>query len=177
MQSKSPKETKTQEKAADEEADNDDVPSDPSVPTSVATTSNSITLKWNRPKRGVKSVDHYEIKYKECKKGKGKWVSVLSEGAERTVKVKDLKAETKYEFKVRAVNEDGEEGPFCLPIKLSTVSSLARSLIPKANKVEDGHPVVYKLPLTKNIDTVNELAKTRKCVFGSGILQSNQNPE
>ncbi|XP_071164338.1 uncharacterized protein [Mytilus edulis] len=167
LQSKSPKETKAPEKAADEESDNDDVPSDPSVPTSVATSSNSITLKWNRPKRGVKSVDHYEIKYKECKKGKGKWVSVLSEGAERTVKVKDLKAEAKYEFKVRAVNEDGEEGPFCLPIKLSTVSSLARSLIPKATKIEDGHPVVYKLPLTKNIDTVNELAKTRKCVFGS----------
>ncbi|XP_063429132.1 uncharacterized protein LOC134711989 [Mytilus trossulus] len=167
LQPKIPKETKTPEKEAEEESDNDDVPSDPSVPTSVATTSNSITLKWNRPKRGVKSVDHYEIKYKECKKGKGKWVSVLSEGAERTVKVKDLKAETKYEFKVRAVNEDGEEGPFCFPIKLSTVSSLARSLIPKANKIEDGHPVVYKLPLTKNIDTVNELAKTRKCVFGS----------
>jgi hypothetical protein len=35
----------------------------------------------------------------------------LSEGAERTVMVKDLKAEMEYEFKVRAVNEDGEEGP------------------------------------------------------------------
>ncbi|XP_052105230.1 uncharacterized protein LOC127738139 [Mytilus californianus] len=167
LQSKSPKETKTPEQKDDGEFDNDSVPSDPSVPQSVATTSNSITLKWNRPKRGVKSVDHYEIKYKECKKGKGKWISVLSEGAERTVKVKDLKAETKYEFKVRAVNEDGEEGPFCLPIKLSTVSSLARSLIPLAKKTGKGHPVVYKLPLIKNVDTVNEQAKTRKCVFGS----------
>ncbi|CAC5401699.1 unnamed protein product [Mytilus coruscus] len=167
LQSKSPKETKTPEKEDDGQSDNDSVPSDPSVPQSVSTTSNSITLKWNRPKRGVKSVDHYEIKYKECKKEKGKWISVLSEGAERTVKVKDLKAETKYEFKVRAVNEDGEEGPFCLPIELSTVSSLARSLIPLANKTGKGHPVVYKLSLTKNVDTVNEQAKTRKCVFGS----------
>lgn len=161
--------SKAETKQAESESDNDCFLSEPSVLVSVSTTSNTVILKWDRPKKGAKSVDHYEIKYKECRKKKGKWVSVLSEGPEKTVKVKDLKAETEYEFKVRAVNEDGEEGPFCQrSIKLTTMSSLARSLIPIANMIEKGCPKVYKLPLTKDVDTVNENAKTRKCVFGKG---------
>ena len=79
-------------------------------------------------------------------------------------------------FKVRAVNEDGEEGPFCQPsVILSTVTSLARSLIPIASLKEEGNHKIYQLPLTKNVDTVNERAKTRKCVFGKGNYVNTSN--
>jgi hypothetical protein len=44
-------------------ADNGGVPSEPGVPISVAKTSNAITLKWSQPKKGVKSVDHYQIAF------------------------------------------------------------------------------------------------------------------
>jgi hypothetical protein len=81
-----------------------------------------------------------------------------------------LKRGTDYEFKVRAVNKDGDEGPFSPKLKMSTKVSLAKSIQLDAKKIKNGNPSLFKLPLYENEATTNFKAKTRKCIYGKYFL-------
>jgi hypothetical protein len=54
-----------------------------------------------------------------------KWIPVVTETSRGSIIVLDLKCGTEYELKVRAVNKDGDEGPFSPTLKMSTKMSLA----------------------------------------------------
>ena len=95
-----------------------------------------------------------------------KWIPVVTETSRRTITVQDLRCGTDYEFKVRAVTEDGEEGPFSPTLKISTKMSLEKSIQCDAKKIKNGNPSVFKLPLVESRDTTNFKAKTRKYTFG-----------
>lgn len=58
-------------------------------------TNNAITIKWS----GVKGAKKYEVQYKIAS---GKWKSKKT--SKKTIKIKDLKSNKKYYFKVRALN-------------------------------------------------------------------------
>ena len=90
----------------------------------------------------------------------------MTETSRRTIIVTDLKCGTDYEFKVRAVNKDGEEEPFSPKLKISTKMSLAKAIQLDAKKIRNGNPSVFKLPLFESRGTTNFKAKTRKCTFG-----------
>ncbi|CAC5401695.1 TTN [Mytilus coruscus] len=128
-------------------SDYSELPSEPGDLIEIESSSNSISLAWNAPRQGSNYVDHYEIKYKTCNKRGAKWIPVVTETSRRTITVTDLKCGTDYEFRIRAVNEDGDEGPFGTTAKFSTRLSLAKSVQIGATKIKDGNPNIYKLPL------------------------------
>ena len=156
-------------------SDSLEIPSEPGQPIGIDSSSNSVELAWGQPEKGLKCIDSYEIKYKQCNTRKAeKWITVVTETNRRTIIVPDLKCGTNYEFKVRAVNENGEEGPFSPNLKVTTRVSLAKSIQLEAKKINNGNPSVFKLPLFKSRDTTNVKAKTRKCTFGK-YFYSNSN--
>jgi hypothetical protein len=58
----------------------------------------------------------------------------VTETSRGTITVPDLKCRTDYEFKVRAVNKDGDEGPFSPKLKMSTKMSLAKWMQRKSKR-------------------------------------------
>jgi hypothetical protein len=49
-------------------------------------------LAWNPPEKGLKCIDSYEIKYKQCNTRKAeKWIPVVTETSRGTITVPDLK--------------------------------------------------------------------------------------
>jgi hypothetical protein len=54
------------------------LPSEPGKPIGIYSSSSSIELAWNPPEKGLKCIDSYEIKYKQCNTTKAeKWIPVL----------------------------------------------------------------------------------------------------
>ena len=156
-------------------SDSMEIPSEPGKPIGIDSSSNSVELAWNPPEKGLKCIDIYEIKYKQCNTTKAeKWIPVVTETSRGTITVPDLKCGTDYEFKVRAVNKDGDEGPFSPKLKMSTKMSLAKSIQLDAKEIKKGNPAVFKLPLFESRATTNFKAKTRKCTFGK-YFYSNSN--
>lgn len=148
-----------------------EIPSEPGQPIGIDSSSNSVELAWNPPEKGLKCIDSYEIKYKQCNTRKAEtWIPVVTEKSRRTITVPDLKCGTDYEFKVRAVNKDGDEGPFSPKLKMSTKMSLAKTIQLDAKKIRNGNPSVFKLPLFDSRTATNFKAKTRKCTFGKYFL-------
>lgn len=47
-------------------SDSLEIPSEPGEPTGIDSSSNSVELAWNPPEKGLKCIDSYEIKYKQC---------------------------------------------------------------------------------------------------------------
>ena len=64
-------------------------------------TDEMIKIRWNEPRLNPHSVDHYEI---ECRR-KGVWMQTNT-STKMSVKFKNLKSNTKYTFRVRAVNRE-----------------------------------------------------------------------
>ena len=153
----------------DARLDSFEIPSEPLEPTEVESSSSSITVSWDAPKKGSKKIVNYEIKYKECNKRDDKWLPVVTETSRNTYTIADLKCGTDYDIKVRIVNENGVEGSFSATIKLSTRISLAKSLQLNAKKIKGGNLSVYKLPLHQCRKWINHKAKTRKCAFGKSL--------
>ena len=147
-------------------SDSSEIPSEPGQPKEIFSSSNSVELSWDLPKKGLKSIDSYEIKYKQCNTKNAKWITVVTDTNKTSIIVQGLKCGTYYEFKVRAVNEDGEEGPFSPNLKVSTKISLAKSIQHDTKKIKNGNPSVFKLPLLESTATTNFEARTRKCTFG-----------
>jgi hypothetical protein len=148
-----------------------EIPSELGQPIGITSSSNSVELAWDPPEKGLECIDSYEIRYKQCNTTKAeKWIPVVTETSRRTFIVTDLKRGTDYEFKVRAVNKDGDEGPFSPKLKMSTKVSLAKSIQLDAKKIKNGNPSLFKLPLYENEATTNFKAKTRKCIYGKYFL-------
>jgi hypothetical protein len=83
-----------------------------------------------------------------------------------------LKCGTDYEFKVRAVNKDGDEGPFSPKLKMSTKISLAKTIQLDAKKIRNGNPSVFKLPLFESRDATNFKFQISKRKLGNVLLAS-----
>lgn len=86
-------------------------PSEPQNPKGYVSTKNSISLSWNPPKMRSQQTAYYEVKYKGYLKNGAKWIPVFTETNATSLVISDLKCDTEYEFKVRAVNFQGDEGP------------------------------------------------------------------
>ena len=141
----------------------------PSTPTMVNCTSNSIKLAWTEPEEEWEDtcIESYKIGYREYNKKHSKWAFVDTINTQTLFTVDGLQEETEYEFKVCAVDDEGNDGPSSFPpIVMSTRPSLARSVKRESIKIKDGNPKIYKLPLEKRRKATNKFAKTKKCLFG-----------
>ena len=96
--------------------------SQPGKPHASKVTHNCVTLKWNKPERGVNSVGYYTVFYKRF--GTENW-STLKAGNSRkiNVAVSRLDPKTVYVFKVRAESNAG-------PSPDSELSDLIETLVP-----------------------------------------------
>ena len=114
----------------------------PSAPTMV-NTSNCIKLAWEEPEEECEDacIESYKIGYREYNKKHSKWAFVDTKNTQTLFTVDGLQGETEYEFKVCAVDDEGNDGPFTSPpTVMSTRPSLGKA--------------------------TNKFAKRKKCFFG-----------
>lgn len=132
----------------------------PGIPFAIDKSSSSILLGWERPVTRQK-IENFEVKYQL--EGETRWKTLETDKDEITQLVTDLKSNSGYVFKVRAVFDDGEEGPCSGQSKLiKTRFSLAQQVKQEAMRLTSSYPHQYKLPAIQQ--SVNKDAMTRKCV-------------
>ena len=104
----------------------------------VSKATNSVKLQWKE----TRDADGYEVYYRTVKTKKYKLISTVNSGSKVTVKIKKLKAKTKYYFKVRA-RQNGKNGAFSKVVAVRTkpvpklTDSRSKDLYKKAEKVAD----------------------------------------
>ena len=138
-------------------------------------TTDTISLKWKTPARCFQEIGHYQIHYRE----EGAKTRFIIEATETNINkhtVGHLTGDTEYQFKVRAMTDDGGEGIYSEIINATTNISLANELMRTmldleiSNRIHITHPKVYKLPVTEDLHQRDEIVKTRKCNFGMILL-------
>ncbi|XP_026004945.1 stonustoxin subunit beta-like [Astatotilapia calliptera] len=138
-------------------SENFEPPSKPETVTVADINHNSVTLKISPPRFGAENITSYSVEY--CVSGEDGWQQKTEAKAEE-VTVRDLKPNTEYVLRCRAVISAGV-GPDN-QVSIKTTSSgrnketcLAEKLRDKSEKIKSDSPSVYKLPLTEehmNID-------------------------
>ncbi|XP_039905255.1 uncharacterized protein LOC120744769 isoform X5 [Simochromis diagramma] len=146
-------------------SENFEPPSKPETVTAADINYNSVTLKISPPRFGAENITSYSVEY--CVSGEDGWQQKTEAKAEE-VTVRDLKPNTEYVFRCRAVTSAGI-GPDnqvsvktfpCSPpakLRLEPNSSMAHVrfkhlkelLRHKSKKIKSDSPSVYKLPLTE----------------------------
>ncbi|XP_052071475.1 uncharacterized protein LOC127709845 isoform X2 [Mytilus californianus] len=131
----------------------------------IKASSSEITLRWDAPPADY-NISHYEIRYRECTEKTTRWIFLETGDNKTNAKIIDLKAGAEFEVKVRAVDTNGEEGPYHPPIKVATIESLANKVRLSATLHSEGCPSVYLLPMKHEEMFDNKKAKARKYVLG-----------
>lgn len=116
--------------------------------------------------------EFYQILIKQYPDGKWKIFQTPKPCITRIVTVDGLKAETSYVFKVRKANDTtGEDGPFSPESDIIvTGESPAFKIMKRSEKIEDGIPAVYRLPIQEIPQARNEASQTRKFILGISPL-------
>ncbi|XP_052808194.1 uncharacterized protein LOC128237048 isoform X1 [Mya arenaria] len=155
------------------DAKQDDVPvrnpREPSKPQGVETTAESVLLAWNKP-IDKRAGDLYEVRYIEVsKERKPRWATFQKKFVTECGKIEGLKSKTSYQFVVRVVDEEGDEGPKSEPSDIiKTFKSLGTRLIRHSKVLDEthDHPTTY-LPRMKEIKKArNAKTKIRKFEIG-----------
>nr|XP_022289899.1 uncharacterized protein LOC111101625 isoform X3 [Crassostrea virginica] len=139
----------------------------PGKPFSTGTTSNSITLCWEKP--GEKS-DCFQIRYKQ-KEGDSKWKSIETEDDSNLITVKEIMADTVYVFQVRGKFDD-LEGPYG-PISddITTPESPSAGMLKSCSCIGTESPKIYRIPLKENRKARNETARTKQLILDLGKVR------
>ncbi|XP_060083763.1 uncharacterized protein LOC132563017 [Ylistrum balloti] len=126
---------------------------------------NHICLEWVRV--GRDDVTHYEIRMKEI--GDSAWnkTMVPTENRRPFHRFSGLSQNTGYEFMSRAVYADGSTSEFsCKSLEVRTRFSELNTVLKLCEKIYDGPPNVYRLPLDEMRSKEDKVRKTRLCTFG-----------
>ncbi|XP_060602656.1 uncharacterized protein LOC132755758 isoform X2 [Ruditapes philippinarum] len=140
----------------------------PGKPEASEISSDTVNIAWKSPSKFGKE-DYYQIYYTtDMEDRKRKWKKFQVEPNYHSATLSELKTNTTYIFRVKAVYDD-EEGPYSPESdRITTSKSLALRLLNKAIKIEDGKqpPYKYILPMTEIISARNEENKTKKYEIG-----------
>ncbi|KAM9321733.1 uncharacterized protein KZ484_021924 [Pholidichthys leucotaenia] len=126
---------------------------------------NSVTLKISPPRYGAQNVTSYSVEYRV--RGEDGWKLETHPKSEE-ITVRDLRPNTEYEFRCRAVILPGVGPASEVSIRTKIpphMQTLLTELLRKSKKLKSGSPSVYQLPLTEedmNIDGC------RRFNFGEG---------
>ena len=130
---------------------------------STSQTATTIELHWTVEENVVSEIDHFNIRYHPEKQIKWKNIETDAKVEKNNLfRVSELKSDTYYEFKVRAVLPNGDESPFSNCQTFKTTASLAEK-IKQENKIDEiGSLSIYQTPLIEEF-AKNEKNRTRKC--------------
>ncbi|KAH3768530.1 uncharacterized protein LOC127845595 [Dreissena polymorpha] len=139
----------------------------PGRPEAFDITSDSLTLSWTKPALQAER-DYFQIEYKELIPG-SKWKTFAGEFTASTQILTNLKSETEFIFRVRAIQCDGE-GPYSeesavVKTHISTASCLIGFSVRLGEETKS--PIRYALPMCEVKEARNSRAKTRKFEVGS----------
>ena len=134
----------------------------PGKPYARETTSNSITLFWEKP---LAKFDCFQVRYKQ-KDGDSKWKSVDTEDSSNGITIKEMMADTVYIFQVRGKFDD-LEGPYG-PISddITTPESPSAGLLKCCSCISKNSPKIYRIPLKENRKARNDTARTKQLILG-----------
>lgn len=134
----------------------------PGKPVAQESTSNSITLCWDKP---LANFDCFQVRYKQ-KDGDSKWKSVDTEDSSNRITIKEIMADTVYVFQVRGKFED-LEGPYG-PISddITTPESPSAGLLIECICISKENPKIYRIPLKENRKARNDRARTKQLILG-----------
>ncbi|CAC5357655.1 unnamed protein product [Mytilus coruscus] len=130
--------------------------------------SDHVILKWEHAHRLTED-EFYQIVMKQHPDGKWKVFQTQKPCIHRILTVDGLKAETSYIFKVRVANDiTGEEDIFSTESDvITTGESPAFRIMKRSEKIEEGSPAVYRLPIKEVSKSRNVGSQTRKFILGS----------
>lgn len=131
--------------------------------------SDHINLKWNHNEE-LEEEECYQIVMKQLPFDKWKTIQTAKPINCRTLTVDCLREETSYVFKVGVVNhKTGLEGPFSSESDvITTGESQVLKMMKMSEKIENGMPAIFKLPIQEVKLARNDRFQTRK--FTLGIL-------
>lgn len=134
----------------------------PGKPFSTETTSNSITLCWEKPRE---KCDFFQIRYKQ-KEGDSKWKCTETDDNRNCITLKEIMADTVYVFQVRGKFDD-LEGPYG-PISddITTPESPSAWMLNSCSCISTKSPKIYRIPLNENRKARNDTARTRQLILG-----------
>lgn len=129
--------------------------------------SDTIGITW-QPPSNFGTDDYYQVYYTtDLESKRRKWRKYQAEPNYHFVTLTELKTDTTYIFRVKAVYGD-DEGPYSQESdRIKTPKSLALRLLYNATKIDDKHsPEKYMLPMTEIASARNEINKTKKYEIG-----------
>ena len=112
------------------------------------------TVCWSIPAHDLLNIDHFDIRYHPV--AETKWRTIETDNNTNAFTLTELKSETQYEFKVRSVLRNGNDGLFSDSAVYKTMSSLTERMKIHGTKLSGRNiPAHYKVPL-------EEVASQRK---------------
>lgn len=134
----------------------------PGQPFVTKTTSNSVTICWEKPDE---KFDCFQVRYKQ-KDGESKWKSVETDDDSNFITIKEIMADTVYVFQVRGKFDDSE-GPYG-PISdyITTAESPSAGMLKGCSCISTELPKIYRIPLKENKNARNYSARTKQLLMG-----------
>ncbi|GLJ59515.1 hypothetical protein SUGI_1512200, partial [Cryptomeria japonica] len=142
-------------------------------------TENSVAISWRPPADdGGNKVTHYIVERRDTSQGEDAWIEVTANCKDTSFNVTGLTKDNAYEFRVMAVNDDGQSKPDATPLSEDSVllewekpksdggSRITGYLIEKREVGSDTWQKVNpNLPCLTNEFTVKNLIEDRKYEF------------
>ncbi|XP_052807816.1 uncharacterized protein LOC128236757 isoform X1 [Mya arenaria] len=146
-------------------------PRKPSKPQNNEVTAESVLLSWDAPSEKRKG-DVFEVRFTEIsKESKTKrWITVQNKFTTEYGKINGLKSNTSFQFVVRVVDEEGDEGPKSEPSDIiKTCESLGTKLIKTSKVLEKipAYPTSYRIFMSEVNGARTERTKTRRFEIGT----------
>ncbi|XP_052788373.1 uncharacterized protein LOC128223135 [Mya arenaria] len=140
----------------------------PGKPVSTETGSDFIVLSWDTPSN-FQDGNYYQVSIKDVDQN-SKWKLYHKDFTTAIGKIEYITSNTRFVFRVRVIQENGEGLYSPESDVIITFPSPASGLVNISTKVDGENPTIYALPVTENRKARDETAKLRQFWLGSPSL-------